>query len=106
MRYLRYGFLGLLGIVLITVAIANRGVVTLTLLPAELGALFGLNLSIQIPLFVVIFSGIVAGLFIGFCWEWLREYIVFQISVLVTFSWAMGIPGCYPPFAGMYETCI
>jgi hypothetical protein len=53
MRYLRYGFLGLLGIVLITVAIANRGVVTLTLLPAELGALFGLNLSIQIPLFVV-----------------------------------------------------
>ena len=74
MRYLRYGFLGLLGIVLITVAIANRGVVTLTLLPAELGALFGLSLSIQIPLFVVIFSGIVAGLFIGFCWEWLREY--------------------------------
>ena len=46
MRYLRYGFLGLLGIVLITVAIANRDVVTLTLLPAELGALFGLNLSI------------------------------------------------------------
>ena len=74
MRYLRYGFLGLLGIVLITVAIANREVVTLTLLPAELGALFGLNLSIQIPLFVVIFSGIVAGLFIVFCWEWLREY--------------------------------
>ena len=66
MRYLRYGFLGLLGIVLITVAIANRSVVTLTLLPAELGALFRLNLSIQIPLFVVIFSGIVAGLFIGF----------------------------------------
>ena len=74
MRYLRYGFLGLLAILLMTVAVANRSVVTLTLLPAELGVLFGVNKSVEIPLFVVIFSGIVAGLLIGFCWEWLREY--------------------------------
>ena len=74
MRYLRYGFLGLLAILLMTVAVANRSIVTLTLLPAELGVLFGVNKSVEIPLFVVIFSGIVAGLLIGFCWEWLREY--------------------------------
>ena len=74
MRYLRYGFLGLLAILLMTVAVANRSVVTLTLLPAELGVLFGVNKSVETPLFVVIFSGIVAGLLIGFFWEWLREY--------------------------------
>lgn len=74
MRYLRYGFLGLLAILLMTVAVANRSVVTLTLLPAELGVLFGVNKSVETPLFVVILCGIVAGLLIGFCWEWLREY--------------------------------
>ena len=74
MRYLRYGFLGLLAILLMTVAVANRSVVTLTLLPVELGVLFGVNKSVETPLFVVIFCGIVAGLLIGFCWEWLREY--------------------------------
>ena len=74
MRYLRYGFLGLLAILLMTVAVANRSVVNLTLLPAELGVLFGVNKSVETPLFVVILCGIVAGLLIGFCWEWLREY--------------------------------
>jgi len=74
MRYLRYGFLGLLAILLMTVAVANRSVVTLTLLPVELGVLFGVNKSVETPLFVVILCGIVAGLLIGFCWEWLREY--------------------------------
>jgi putative membrane protein len=34
----------------------------------------GLNHSIETPLFLVIFAGILAGLLIGFVWEWLREY--------------------------------
>ena len=74
MRYLRAGFLSLLAIVLITIAIANRDQVTLTLLPQELGQLIGVNASVDTPLFVVIFCGIIAGVLIGFLWEWLREY--------------------------------
>lgn len=74
MRYIRYAFLAALGAVLITVALANRGSVTLTLLPEPLADLVRLNHSIQLPLFVVIFGGIVAGLLIGFVWEWLREH--------------------------------
>lgn len=74
MRYFRYAFLALLGVVLITVALANRGMVALTLLPEPLADLIGLNYSVQLPLFVVIFGGIVAGLLIGFVWEWLREH--------------------------------
>lgn len=74
MRYIRYAFLASLGVVLITIALANRGAVTLTLMPAPLADLLQVNWTIQLPLFVVIFGGIVAGLLIGFVWEWLREH--------------------------------
>ncbi|KPP87408.1 MAG: Protein of unknown function (DUF1049) [Rhodobacteraceae bacterium HLUCCO07] len=74
MRYIRYAFLGLLALCLISVAMANRGMVELRLLPEELGNLFGLTRSVELPLFIVIFAAIVAGLMIGFVWEWLREH--------------------------------
>jgi NhaP-type Na+/H+ or K+/H+ antiporter len=74
MRYIRYAFLGALGLVLISVALANRGLVTLKLLPDALSDLLGMNHTIDLPLFVVIFGGIAGGLMIGFVWEWLREH--------------------------------
>ncbi|MGX9351018.1 lipopolysaccharide assembly protein LapA domain-containing protein [Shimia sp. W99] len=74
MRYIRYAFLGILGAALIAVALANREIVTLTLLPQALGDLIGINHSISLPLFVVIFLAIAAGLLIGFVWEWMREH--------------------------------
>ncbi|WP_137702905.1 lipopolysaccharide assembly protein LapA domain-containing protein [Marimonas lutisalis] len=74
MRYLRYAFLAALAVVLISVAMANRGAVELRMLPEELGTLFGINRSVELPLFIVIFAAIVAGLLIGFVWEWLREH--------------------------------
>jgi len=74
MRYVRYAFLGTLGIILISVSLANRGFVTLQLVPDVLADLFGFNPSISLPLFVVVLGGIAAGLVIGFFWEWLREY--------------------------------
>ena len=57
MRYLRYMVLGFIAISLIVVALANRGAATLSLLPEALGALVGLNVQMQVPLFVVIFLG-------------------------------------------------
>jgi uncharacterized integral membrane protein len=74
MRYIRYTFLACLGVALIAMALANRGVVTLKLMPDGLADLVGLNHSISLPLFGVILGGIVAGLLIGFVWEWLREH--------------------------------
>ncbi|MFD1343602.1 lipopolysaccharide assembly protein LapA domain-containing protein [Litorisediminicola beolgyonensis] len=74
MRYIRYAFLALLAIVLIAVALANREVVTLQLLPAELSALLGLQERVSMPLFFVVVASIAAGLLIGFVWEWLREH--------------------------------
>lgn len=73
LRTFRLLFLTLLGLALMAVASANRAPVTLNLVPAEVDAFFGLGLSIDLPLFLVIFAGIVAGLGIGFVWEWLRE---------------------------------
>jgi len=74
MRYIRYAFLAALAVVLITVALANREVVTLRLLPEELAGFLGFSWQVPLPLFIIIFLGIVAGIMIGFVWEWLREY--------------------------------
>jgi len=74
MRYIRYLFLACLAIFLVTVALANRAPVELRLLPDDLAALAGISTIVTLPLFLVIFGGIVIGLLIGFVWEWLREH--------------------------------
>lgn len=73
LRYLRYFFLAVLGLVLVTVALANRDIVLLRVLPPELANFAGINWEIRLPLFIIVFGGIVAGLLIGFVWEWMRE---------------------------------
>ena len=74
MRYLRYLVLGAIALGLVVVSLANRQDVTLTLLPQELGGLLGFNFALEVPLFTVLFGGIVAGVLIGFVWEWVREH--------------------------------
>ncbi len=73
-RYLRIILLVLLGLALLTVALANRAPVTVRLMPDDLAALTGLTWAAELPLFVVIFGGIIAGVLIGFVWEWFREH--------------------------------
>jgi uncharacterized membrane protein len=55
------------------VALANRAPVTLKALPEDLAAFTGFAWQVELPLFMVIFGGIIAGLLIGFVWEWFRE---------------------------------
>lgn len=73
-RWLRILFLLVLAVCLLTVALANREPVMVQLMSAELGALVGFNYAIELPLFIVIYGGIVAGLLIGFVIEWFREH--------------------------------
>lgn len=73
LRYLRYVVILATGLVLLMVALANRAPVTVRLLPGDLAAFAGIDWQVQVPLFIVMFGGIVAGLLIGFVWEWLRE---------------------------------
>lgn len=74
MRYIRYAFLGTLGIILISVSLANRGMVTLQLMPQAIADLVGFNPGITLPQFVIVLGGITVGLIVGFVWEWLREH--------------------------------
>lgn len=74
MKLLRNGFWAIIGLCLIIVGLANRGLVTVRAMPEALSNLLGLSPDIDLPLFVVIFLGVAAGLLIGFFWEWLREH--------------------------------
>ena len=74
MRLVRTVFLLCLAIILILLSLANSEKVTLYFLPDSLSSLVGTKSALNIPLFLVFFSGIFIGLVIGFLWEWLREY--------------------------------
>ena len=73
MRYIRYASIAIFAVALILIALANRGMVTVKVLPNELASLAALNPSYEVPLFIVMFGGILAGLIVGFIWEWIRE---------------------------------
>lgn len=72
-KALRLLFLAALAVVLIALALANGEIVTLRALPPEAGDFLGFSWSVHLPLYLVIFAGILVGLLIGFVWEWLRE---------------------------------
>jgi lipopolysaccharide assembly protein A len=73
LRYVRYVLILAIGLVLLTLALANRAVVTVQGLPESLQLVLGQDWAWQMPLFLVIFGGVVLGLIIGFVWEWIRE---------------------------------
>jgi uncharacterized integral membrane protein len=73
MRYVRYLIVALIGLALLILAMANRDQVVVRALPDSVQAVIGGVWSLQMPLFLVIFGGVVLGLVIGFVWEWLRE---------------------------------
>ncbi|MEM9757129.1 MAG: LapA family protein [Pseudomonadota bacterium] len=72
-RAVKYLFLAVIALALVVLALANREVVTLEVFPEGISTWVGWSFSINLPLFVVILGGVVAGLAIGFVWEWLRE---------------------------------
>lgn len=74
MRFVTYLVLALIAIALVIVGFANRSIITLTLLPADLVPFTKYNVSYDLPLYVVVFGGIAVGLLLGFFWEWLREH--------------------------------
>ena len=73
-RYLRYAWLVALALACLIIAMANRTAVTLSLLPDDLAGLLNWQARIELPLFLVLALGVVAGLALGFIWEWLREH--------------------------------
>ena len=73
MRFIRLLVLALIAIALITVSIANRGALTIKLLPDELAQLLGFRWDITLPAFVILLGAVLIGVLLGFVWEWVRE---------------------------------
>lgn len=74
LRIFKYLVLLVLAAGIVVLSLANRGPMTLQLLPQDLAAFAGYNQTVELPVFVVILLGVAVGLLIGFIWEWLREY--------------------------------
>ncbi len=72
-RYIRVIFLTCLSVIILTLAVANRELVVVRLLPSEFDGFLGVDVSLSIPVFVLFLSGVIFGLFVGFVWEWIRE---------------------------------
>jgi uncharacterized integral membrane protein len=73
-RYLRYAWLIALALACLIIAMANRTLVTISLLPDDLAGLLNWQARADLPLFLVLALGVVFGLGLGFVWEWLREH--------------------------------
>ena len=74
LRLFKYLVLLVLATGIVVLSLANRGPMTLQLLPEDLAAFVGYNQTIELPVFAVILAGVAVGLLIGFIWEWMREY--------------------------------
>ena len=73
MRAIRLFFMVALAVFLIIVALANRQMVTISLLPSNFEPLVGGQWALSMPVFLALFLAMVFGLLVGVVWEWLRE---------------------------------
>ncbi len=74
MRLIKLLVLAFIAIALITVSIANRGALTIKLLPDELAQLLGFSWDVTLPAFVILLGAVLIGVLLGFVWEWVREH--------------------------------
>ena len=72
MRFIKYLLLAIILIAIVVLAVANRGPVTLHLLPDGL-SMFGQR-SIELPMHLVGLALILTGMILGYIFEWLREH--------------------------------
>ncbi|MGY6549817.1 MAG: DUF1049 domain-containing protein [Roseinatronobacter sp.] len=74
MAFIRYAFALIVAIGFVLVSLANRTLVEVKMLPDPVADLLGMNFEMVAPLFLLLAVALAVGLFMGFIWEWLREY--------------------------------
>ena len=73
-RYLKFLFLAVLGLILFVLALANRDMVVLRVVTDDAARVLGIPNQVSLPLFAVILAALVAGIIVGLVWEWFREH--------------------------------
>ena len=71
MRFIKYALMLIVAIVAVSIAVANRDLVTLSLLPVALELPF--TTSVTVPLFVALLAAVFLGVAIGMALEMSRE---------------------------------
>lgn len=73
-RFFRYVILALVALFLIMLAVVNSQIVEIRLLPVSISDFMGMDWVLRMPLFLVVFGGVLIGLLLGFVWEWFRAH--------------------------------
>lgn len=73
-RFIRYAILAVVALFLVMIAVVNSQIVEVRLLPVPVSEFMGWHWAIRMPLFLVVFGGILIGLLLGFVWEWFRAH--------------------------------
>ena len=73
LRAINYILYGIVATVLIFIALANREIIRISLVPEEF-SFIGYNFQLNTPIFFIFFAGFTFGIMVGFILEWMREY--------------------------------
>ncbi len=73
MRFIKLFILAIVLIGIVLVAVANRELVTVNLLPEPLMPMVDFPTEVSLPLFAILLLAIGVGLLLGYILEWLRE---------------------------------
>ena len=78
MRYIRYICIATFALALVCVALANRQLVQISMIPdfVQSEVQFAVVPEVRLPLFVIIIASIIVGIIVGFVWEWFREHSI------------------------------
>ncbi len=71
MRFVRYVILAAFMVAIIVLAVANKDIVSLHLMPPGLATIY--QAELQLPLFIVLLATLVVGVMLGYLLEWGRE---------------------------------
>ena len=73
LRFIKLTIMTVFMIGIVLVALANRELVTIKLLPGPIDEIVGMTQSVTLPLFIILIAAVLVGLLLGYVIEWVRE---------------------------------
>lgn len=73
MRFIKLLVLAVILAGIVLVSVANRGMITVSLLPEQLTQFVNIPTEVTLPLFAILLAAMAVGLLVGYILEWLRE---------------------------------